>query len=186
MHCELMAKASHDALVEAEPGIRPFVLTRSATAGTMRYANSSWSGDNVTSWDGMKGANSLSLNAGLSLIQSYGHDIGGFEGPQPTSELLLRWIQLGVHSPRFAINCYKTSPEDNLLGEVIEPFQFPEITPLVRAAIKRRYEILPYLYSQQLLSHLTATPPQRWIGWGYEHDPEVWSSEVKMGDTQYW
>jgi alpha-glucosidase (family GH31 glycosyl hydrolase) len=64
-----MAKASHDALVDAEPEIRPFVLTRSATAGTMRYAASSWSGDNVTSWDSMKGANALALNAGMSLLQ---------------------------------------------------------------------------------------------------------------------
>ena len=69
MHTELMGKSSHDALVELEPKHRPFVLTRSATAGTMRYAASTWSGDNVTSWAGMKGANALSLNAGISLLQ---------------------------------------------------------------------------------------------------------------------
>jgi alpha-glucosidase (family GH31 glycosyl hydrolase) len=69
IHCELMAKSSHDALVDLLPDERPFVLTRSATAGTMRYAASSWGGDNVTSWDSMKGANSLSLNAGMSLLQ---------------------------------------------------------------------------------------------------------------------
>lgn len=69
MQTELMAKASHTALVDAEPGARPFILTRSATAGTMRYAASSWSGDNYTSWEGMKGANALSLNAGMSLLQ---------------------------------------------------------------------------------------------------------------------
>lgn len=69
MQTELMGKASHDALFDLEPNVRPFVLTRSATAGTMRYASTSWSGDNVTSWEGMKGANALSLNAGMSLIQ---------------------------------------------------------------------------------------------------------------------
>lgn len=69
LHTELMCKSSYDALTELEPDVRPYVLTRSATAGTMRYAASSWAGDNVTSWDGMKGANSLSLNAGVSLIQ---------------------------------------------------------------------------------------------------------------------
>jgi alpha-glucosidase (family GH31 glycosyl hydrolase) len=52
-----------------QPKLRPFVLTRSATAGTLRYAASSWSGDNVTSWENMKGANALSLNAGMSLLQ---------------------------------------------------------------------------------------------------------------------
>lgn len=69
MHTELMGKSSYDAVVDLEPDERPFVLTRSATAGTMRYAASSWGGDNETSWASMKGANSLSLNAGVSLIQ---------------------------------------------------------------------------------------------------------------------
>lgn len=69
LHAELMGKSSHDAVVDLMPDERPFVLTRSATAGTMRYAASSWGGDNVTSWDSMKGSNSLSLNAGMSLLQ---------------------------------------------------------------------------------------------------------------------
>lgn len=66
---ELMAKASCQALIDLEPNVRPYVLTRSATAGTMRYAASTWSGDNVTSWAGMKGANALSLTGGMCLLQ---------------------------------------------------------------------------------------------------------------------
>ncbi|KAL1883576.1 hypothetical protein Plec18167_002583 [Paecilomyces lecythidis] len=186
MHTELMGKASHDALRDMEPKNRPFVLTRSATAGTMRYAASTWSGDNVTSWEGMKGANALSLNAAMSLLQCEGHDIGGFEGPQPSPELLLRWVQLGIHSPRFAINCFKTSPTNSTVGEVIEPWMYPEITSLIRDTIKRRYEILPYIYSLGLESHFFASPPQRWVGWGYESDPEVWTKSLKKGEEQYW
>ncbi|KAK3067611.1 hypothetical protein LTR53_015418 [Teratosphaeriaceae sp. CCFEE 6253] len=186
LHTELMGKCSHDALLEVMPHERPFVLTRSATAGTMRYACSTWSGDNVTSWDGMRGANALSLNAGMSLLQCYGHDIGGFEGPQPSPELLLRWVQLGCHSPRFAINCYKTG-EDSFAGDVIEPWMYPEIIPEIRKAITRRYEMIPYLYSLMLQSTRTAVPPQRWTGWGFEADPEVWTSKLlKNGETQYW
>lgn len=63
---------------------------------------------------------------------------------------------------------------------------YPEITSLVRDAIKRRYELMPYIYSLALESHLTASPPQRWVGWGYEVDPEVWSDHLKGGETQYW
>lgn len=186
MHTELHAKASYDALVEAVPHERPFVLTRSGTAGTFRYACSTWSGDNITSWDGMRGANALSLTAGMCLMQCYGHDIGGFEGPQPSPELLLRWVQLGCHSPRFAINCFKTG-NDNLVGDVIEPWMYPEILPQVRKAIKRRYEMLPYIYNLMLQSHFTAVPPQRWVGWGYEQDPEVWTHPIlKAGEQQYW
>ncbi|KAL7811949.1 glycoside hydrolase family 31 protein [Trichoderma gracile] len=185
LHTELHGKASHDALVDAAPDERPFVLTRSATAGTMRYACSSWSGDNTTSWASMKGANALALNAGMSLLQCYGHDIGGFEGPQPSPELLLRWVQLGTYSQRFAINCFKTINENNI-GDVIEPWMYPEITHLVRKAIKRRYAMIPYIYSLMLESHQTALPPQRWTGWGYEQDPEVWKGPITGGETQYW
>ncbi|KAF4458245.1 neutral alpha-glucosidase ab precursor [Fusarium albosuccineum] len=185
LQTELHGKSSHDALADADPDVRPFVLTRSATAGTMRYACSSWSGDNVTSWSSMKGANALSLNAGMSLMQCYGHDIGGFEGPQPSPELLVRWVQQGIYSPRFAINCFKTG-KDNNVGDVIEPWMYPEITHLVRKAIKRRYAMIPYLYSLMLESHQTAIPPQRWTGWGYETDDEVWTDEMKDGETQYW
>jgi alpha-glucosidase (family GH31 glycosyl hydrolase) len=63
---------------------------------------------------------------------------------------------------------------------------YPQITPLIRAAIKRRYELLPYIYSLMLESHMTASPPQRWTGWGYESDPEVWSPRLKSGEEQYW
>lgn len=69
MHTELMGKSSYEACCDAVPDERPLVLTRSATVGTMRYACSSWSGDNVTSWEGMKGGNALALNAGFSLLQ---------------------------------------------------------------------------------------------------------------------
>ncbi|KAF9871331.1 neutral alpha-glucosidase ab precursor [Colletotrichum karsti] len=186
IHTELMGKASHDATIEGKPEERPVVLTRSATAGTMKYCGSSWSGDNVTAWESMKGGNSLALNASFSLLHCYGHDIGGFEGPQPTPEHLTRWIQLGVHSPRFTINCFKTSEEDNLIGGVIEPWMYPTATPTIRAAVKRRYELVPYTYSHNLRAHHTAIPPQRWTGWGYESDPEVWTKAIKAGDTQYW
>ena len=186
LNTELMAKSSASACAEAFPNDRPVVLTRSATAGTMRYSCSSWSGDNVTSWEGMRGANAISLNAGVSLLHCYGHDIGGFEGPQPDAELLVRWVQLGVHQPRFAINCYKTSPEDNLVGDVIEPWMHPVATPYVREAIRRRYELIPYVYSAAIASHLSALPPMRWIGWGYESDPGVWARRLLAGDTQYW
>lgn len=63
---------------------------------------------------------------------------------------------------------------------------YPEITPLIRDTIKRRYELIPYIYSLMLASHLRSFPAQRWIGYGYESDPEVWTAEVMSGETQYW
>lgn len=94
---------------------------------------------------------------------------------------------MGIFSSRFAINCFKTSPSNNNVGDVIEPWMYPEVTHLVRAAIKRRYELIPYIYSLALESHMTASPPQRWTGWGYENDAEVWTNKTLTdGETQYW
>jgi alpha-glucosidase (family GH31 glycosyl hydrolase) len=78
LHTELMSKSSHDALKSVEPAVRPFVLTRSATAGTTQYTASNWSGDNVASSEGMKGATAISLNAGMSLL----HVLFTFDFPQ--------------------------------------------------------------------------------------------------------
>jgi alpha-glucosidase (family GH31 glycosyl hydrolase) len=100
MHTELMGKASHDGLLEAEPDIRPFVLSRSATAGTLRYACSTWSGDNVTSWESMKGATALSLTAGMSLLQNFGHDIGGFEGKYPSHYATVQSTRSATKQPQ--------------------------------------------------------------------------------------
>lgn len=33
---------------------------------------------------------------------------------------------------------------------------------------------------------MSAIPPQRWTGWGYQSDPEVWTSQVMAGEEQYW
>jgi alpha-glucosidase (family GH31 glycosyl hydrolase) len=63
---------------------------------------------------------------------------------------------------------------------------YDETTSLIRDAIKRRYELMPYMYSLMLESHMTALPPQRWTGHGYESDPEVWTPKVMSGETQYW
>ncbi|KAM3415247.1 hypothetical protein BST61_g8778 [Cercospora zeina] len=64
---------------------------------------------------------------------------------------------------------------------------YPEILPEIRKAIKRRYEMNSYIYGLMLESHLTAEPPQRWVGWGYEQDLEVWTNRVlRDGEQQYW
>lgn len=73
------------------------------------------------------------------------------------------------------------------MGDVIEPWMYPETIPIIRDTIKRRYELIPYVYSLALESHMTANPPQRWTGWGYESDPVVWNDRTLInGETQYW
>ena len=107
-----MAKTSHDALLSGAPDRRPYVLTRSGNVGTFKYAASTWTGDNSTSWSNLRGSQAIQLNAGLSLMQSTGSDVGGFGGPLPSPELFVRWVQLGVTHARFCIHSYKPNKED--------------------------------------------------------------------------
>ena len=120
--------------------------------------------------------------------QSYGHDTGGFAGPQPSPALLTPWVQTAAHTARLAINTYKTTPDDNLSGAVTEPWQYPSHAPYIRAAIERRYALLPLLASLQVEAHRTGAPPVRWVGWGRERtDPEVWSDRrLRDGEGQFW
>ncbi len=70
-----------------------------------------------------------------------GHDVGGFAGPRPDPELFVRWVQNGIFHPRFTIHSWNDD------GTTNEPWMYPDVTHLVRDAIKLRYRLLPYLYT---------------------------------------
>ena len=189
MQTQLHGQISFNAVQESNTHQRPYIVTRSATPGTVRTCAGTWGGDNICSWSDMEGGNALILNAGMSLMPWYGQDIGGFSGPLPTSAQLLRWCQMSVYSPRFCINSWKTGEKDKKLGAVTEPWMYPQVTPCVRRAVQRRYELVPYIYSMAVQASLHgAPPPMRWVGYGFEDDPMVWDTHRSMlkGTQQYW
>ena len=116
----LMASASYEALVEHDSEKRPFLITRAGAPGVHRFASQTWSGDNFSSWDTLKHNIPMGLNAGLSLLTGYGHDVGGFFGPRPGPELFVRWIQNGIFHPRFCIHSWKSEG-------ITEPWMYPEV-----------------------------------------------------------
>ncbi|KAJ1565042.1 hypothetical protein HK405_013301, partial [Cladochytrium tenue] len=162
----LMASASHEALLEHAPARRPFLITRAAAAGVQRFAAQSWSGDNWTSWDTLKFNVAMGLNAGLCGLVGYGHDVGGFAGPQPGRELLVRWVQNGVFHPRFCIHSWK--PEG-----VTEPWMYPDVLPVIRDAIHLRYKLIPYLYTLHHEAAETGHPVIRPLVYEFQHDQAV-------------
>ncbi|KAL7419629.1 hypothetical protein Q5752_005542 [Cryptotrichosporon argae] len=180
---EIMGKVSHDTLVKNNPERRPYVLTRSANVGAFKYANSTWTGDNETSWKNLRGSQPIQLNAGISLMQSTGSDVGGFGGPLPTPELFTRWVQLGVTHARFCIHAFKPTPDDPSGASCTNlPWMYPEVLPAIRDAIKWRYEYLPYFNSLMWDSHTDAEPTNAWLGWGeFANDPALYTPTVLEG-----
>lgn len=105
----MMIQASYEAVLEHNPTQRPFLITRSATPFANELVSQTWSGDNTTAWKTIKYNIPMGLSASLSNMPAgYGHDVGGFAGPKPDPEMLVRWIQQSVFWPRFCIHSWNT------------------------------------------------------------------------------
>ena len=134
-----MARATYHGVKRFAYPKRPFVITRAAYAGTQRYT-SSWTGDNVATWEHLWIANIQVQRMCLSGMGFTGSDIGGF-AEQPSGELYARWIQLGVFHPF----CRTHSSGDH--GDQ-EPWAFDEeVIDITRKFVNLRYQLLPYLYT---------------------------------------
>ncbi len=142
----LMMRASAQAQRAHSPGKRPFLVSRAGVAGMQRYVQT-WSGDNYTAWDTIRFNQKMGLGLALSGVSNSGHDVGGFAGPAPDAELLVRWVAAGIFQPRFSIHSWNDD------GSVNEPWMHPEATPAVRALIRLRGLLQPLLYDLLFRHH---------------------------------
>lgn len=136
----LMMKASFEAQQAYRPDKRPYLISRSGCPGMQRYVQT-WSGDNLTSWKTLKYNIRMGKSLSLCGVFNFGHDVGGFAGPAPEPELLVRWVQNGIFHPRFTIHSWNDD------GTVNEVWMYPDVLPLIREQIRFRYRLLPYLYT---------------------------------------
>jgi alpha-glucosidase len=160
-----MTRASYEEQARVAPEVRPFTVTRAGCPGIQRYAQS-WSGDNSTSWESLRWNLRTGLGMSLSGMFNIGHDVGGFSGPVPSPELLLRFTQAGALHPRFIMNSWKAD------GTVTTPWRHPEILPAVRRAIRLRYRLMPYLYSLYRRAAEAGEPILRPTFFDFPDDPE--------------
>jgi alpha-glucosidase len=134
-----MVRATYEGVKKYVFPKRPFVITRAAYSGTQRYS-STWTGDNVATWEHLWIANVQVQRLCMSGMSFTGSDIGGF-AEQPNGELFARWVQMGIFHPF----CRVHSSGDH--GDQ-EPWSFDEeVTGIVRKFIELRYQLLPYLYT---------------------------------------
>ncbi|HRG23196.1 MAG TPA: glycoside hydrolase family 31 protein [Chitinophagaceae bacterium] len=134
---------------------RVFLLTRSAFAGSQRYAASIWSGDIGARWEDMRTQISAGLNYSISGLPYWTLDIGGFAtevrynkvpmapaDEEEWRELQTRWYQWGAFLPLF--RSHGQFP-------VREVFNIaPEDHPAYKSMLyynQLRYRLLPYTYS---------------------------------------
>ncbi len=149
------ARAFYDGWRAYKPDVRPFLLTRSGFGGLQRYGAAIWSGDVASRWYDLKAQISAGVNASMSGIPNWTHDIGGFaledrfasKTPKPADldewrELNLRWFQFGAFSPLFR------SHGEYPYREIYEIS--PEGSPMRRSMVwytELRYRLMPYIYT---------------------------------------
>ena len=138
-----MVRATREGILAARPDKRPFVLSRANYLGGQRYA-AAWTGDNAADWAHLRDSIPMALNLGLSGQPFAGPDIGGYKGNGPKDQegrFFARWMGIGSLLP-FA----RAHTEKGSINK--EPWAFgPEVEATCRAAIERRYRLMPYLYT---------------------------------------
>lgn len=174
----IMCHITDEAIHETFENTRPFIVCRSGHSGIQRYAQT-WAGDNLTCWDALKYNIATILGMSLSGIANQGCDIGGFYGPSPEPELMVRWVQNGIFQPRFSVHSVNT---DNT---VTEPWMYGNCTGYIRDAIKFRYRLIPYLYSLMERAHETGLPVMEPMCSAFQNDPMCYDEGVDfmIGDS---
>ena len=188
----LMSRSTIEGLQAIRPEHRPFIITRATFSGGQRYA-SSWTGDNVSSWEHLRLANIQCQRMSISGFSFIGTDIGGFVD-QPTGELMVRWLQLGIFHPLYRVHSMgnntdgatevdeelvKKSEAERRMDQ--EPWSFGDTyTELAKKTIEFRYRLLPYLYTAFWQYSRWGTPMMKNLAFADPTDPEALSRETEF------
>ncbi len=144
------SKTSYDAMLQKNPNLRPFVLSRSGNAGLQRYAVS-WSGDTRANWFYQRATIRFGMGAMIAGVAWYGNDVGGFAGTA-SAELMTRSTEFNALTPFFRNHADKAAADR-------EPWRFGEpYKSHQRNMIKMRYRLMPYLYTLAYESTVTGEP----------------------------
>lgn len=152
------------------PAERVYTVTRAGPPGIQRLAQT-WTGDNTTSWHTLRWNQRMAMTMSLSGMFNTGHDIGGFAGPEPGAELLIRWAQACCLNPRMMMNSWKAD------GQVNSPWLYPEALPAIHATVRLRLRLLPYLYTLLWQARQRHLPVLRPSFFDFGDDPRCWADD---------
>lgn len=169
----LMTQATTQTQAADKPNERVYTVTRAGPPGIQRYAQT-WTGDNTTSWHTMRWNQRMALTMSLSGMFNVGHDIGGFAGPVPDAEMLIRWTQACCLVPRMIMNSWKAD------GSVNTPWLHADATAPIRAAIGLRLRLMPYLYTLMRDATTRHKPVLRPTFFHFGDDANCWADNDEM------
>jgi len=124
------------------PGRRPLIMSRYGGLGSGRYPIG-FSGDTHSTWESLAFQPYFTSTASNVLFGYWSHDIGGHQPGNIEPELYTRWVQFGAFAPIVRTHTTKNEKAERRVWEY--PHDYSRI---MINAIKRRYEMAPYIYSE--------------------------------------
>jgi alpha-glucosidase (family GH31 glycosyl hydrolase) len=145
--------------------LREWSINRNYYLGAQRYGYAEWSGDIQTGFGSMAHQRARMLATLNTGQPHWSMDGGGFFG-HPTPENYARWIEFAAFVPITRVH------GDN--REKRQPWVYgPTAEAAATAALRLRYELLPYLYSYERTATETGVGIVRPLIWVYPDDPQV-------------
>ena len=169
-------KMVYDGLMSKFPDEVPVTLARSGWAGSQRFGASNWNGDLSASWENFQKTIVAGLNAQLSGLAWWTHDIGAIgncNNKDPDyREMLVRWFQFGLTSPIFRQHGSRT----------VEPWTLQQYGPSGEMAymavvkfIKLRYTLRNYTMTLMEEVATKGTPVNRPLSFEFPADANAWN-----------
>ena len=129
---------------------RPMIYHRWGGIGSHRY-QIGFSGDTYATWKVLGYLPHFTATASNVGYGYWGHDIGGHMQPPGATgtdpEMYTRWLQFGVFTPIFKTHSTKDMTMEKRF------WVFPDYFDAMRAAIRLRYDLSPYIYNAAREAH---------------------------------
>ena len=180
LHRQCMQRA----LDEVHPG-RGVLFGRSGWTGQQAVGHT-WGGDQASDFWSLRALVGATLNAALSGISNWSHDVGGYLGHRLVErcppELLVRWAQFGCFTP--LMHAHGRMPQ--------EPWHYSErVLRLYRRYVLLHEQLVPYVRAAALSASRAGLPiirplclfdPEDPRGWtipdAYGYGPALWVAPV--------
>lgn len=145
--------ATQKALSVARLGKRSLIISRSTSVGQGHYGGH-WSGDLPSTWEYMRWSIPSLIEHSMYGFSSMGSDICGFIG-NTTPQLCARWSTLG------AFYTFSRNHNDDKSIDQDPVALGPEVVEANKNAYKKKYSLVPYLYTLLYRAHKFGEPAIR-------------------------
>lgn len=147
-----------------EAGRSALILSRFGGPGNHRYPVG-FSGDTCATWDSLAFQPYFTATAANIAYTWWSHDVGGHMHGVKDDELATRWVQFGVFSPILRLH----SSTSRFMRK--EPWNYPaETQTVMKKYLRLRHQLVPWLYTQNLLSSRNRTALLRPMYYDYPQE----------------